>query len=43
MSKMYKIKDRWIRDAKINKADYEKMYNESITENESFGLEKVKE
>ncbi len=36
MSEKYKIKDSWIRDAKINKADYEKMYKESITENESF-------
>ena len=28
MSEIYKIKDNWLKNAKVNKEEYEKMYNE---------------
>jgi len=36
MSEIYKIKDNWLKNAKVNKEEYEKMYNESIIENDVF-------
>ena len=30
MNDIYKIKDNWQKNAKVNKEEYEKMYNESI-------------
>ena len=36
MNDIYKIKDAWLKNAKINKEQYEKMYEESISENELF-------
>ncbi len=36
MNEIYKIKDGWLKNAKVNKEEYEKMYHESISENEFF-------
>ncbi len=36
MNDIYKIKEAWLKDAKVNKEQYEKMYEESISENENF-------
>ena len=36
MSEIYKIKDNWLKNAKVNKEEYEKMYNESIVESDVF-------
>ena len=36
MKNIYKIKESWLSEAKVNKEEYEKMYEESISENESF-------
>ena len=36
MNNIYKIKDSWLSEAKVNKEEYEKMYEESISDNESF-------
>tara|TARA_Y100001970_G_scaffold289673_1_gene420806 strand:+ start:2224 stop:4158 length:1935 start_codon:yes stop_codon:yes gene_type:complete len=36
MNDIYKIKESWLSEAKVNKEEYEKMYEESISENESF-------
>ena len=36
MSDVYKIKDFWIKNAKVDKEQYKKMYEESISDNENF-------
>ncbi len=36
MNDIYKIKEAWLKDAKVDKDQYEKMYEESISENEIF-------
>ena len=42
MNDIYKIKDTWLKDAKVNKEQYEKMYRESISDNENFWSEQGK-
>jgi len=42
MNDIYKIKDAWLKDAKVNKEQYEKMYKESISNNENFWSEQGK-
>ena len=36
MNDIYKINDSWQKNAKVNKEQYEKMYDESLSNNESF-------
>ncbi len=36
MNDIYKIKDSWLKNSKVNKQQYEKMYEDSISDNESF-------
>ena len=36
MNDIYKINDAWLKNAKVNKEQYEKMYDESLSNNESF-------
>ena len=36
MNDIYKINDAWLKNAKVNKEQYEKMYDESLSKNESF-------
>ena len=36
MNEIYKINDSWQKNAKVNKEQYEKMYDESLSNNESF-------
>ncbi len=42
MNDIYKTKDAWLKDAKVNKEQYEKMYKESISDNENFWSEQGK-
>jgi len=42
MNDIYKIKDTWLKDAKVNKEQYEKMYQESISDNKNFWSEQGK-
>jgi len=42
MNDIYKTKDAWLKDAKVNKQQYEKMYKESISNNENFWSEQGK-
>jgi acetyl-CoA synthetase len=42
MNDIYKIKDTWIKDAKVNRDQYEKMYEESISDNVNFWAEQGK-
>ena len=42
MNDIYKIKDAWLKDAKVNKEQYEKMYKDSISDNENFWSEQGK-
>ncbi len=42
MNDIYKTKDSWLKRAKVNKAQYEKMYEESISDNENFWSEQGK-
>ena len=42
MNDIYKIKDDWLKNAKVNKEQYEKMYKESISDNENFWSEQGK-
>ena len=42
MNDIYKIKDEWLKNAKVNKEQYEKMYKESISDNENFWSEQGK-
>ena len=42
MNDIYNIKDTWLKDAKVNKEQYEKMYRESISDNENFWSEQGK-
>ena len=43
MNDIYKIKNNWLKNAKVNKEQYEKMYKESISDNENFWSNKAKE
>ena len=36
MDRIYKVNDAWLKNAKVNKEQYEKMYEESVSNNESF-------
>ena len=36
MNDVYKIKDTWLRNAKVDKEEYVKMYEESISDNDNF-------
>ena len=40
MNDIYKIKDEWLKNAKVNKEEYEKMYKKSISDNENMKIEK---
>ena len=42
MNDIYKIRDSWIKDAKVDKEQYEKIYKESISDNENFWSEQGK-
>ena len=42
MNDIYKIKDTWLKDAKVTKEQYEKMYQESISDNNNFWSEQGK-
>ena len=42
MNDIYKIKDEWLKNAKVNKEEYEKMYKKSISDNENFWSEQGK-
>ncbi len=42
MNDIYKTKDAWLKEAKVNKQQYEKMYKESISDNENFWSEQGK-
>ena len=37
-----KIRDKWIRDAKIDKEEYSSMYNDSIENNDNFWKKEAK-
>ena len=39
MNDIYKVNDAWVKNAKVNKEQYEKMYEESVSDNESFWSE----
>ena len=36
MNYIYKVNDAWQKNAKVNKDQYEKMYDESLSNNEIF-------
>ncbi len=42
MNDIYKIKDEWLKNAKVSKEQYEKMYKNSISDNENFWSEQGK-
>ena len=42
MSELYPIKKSWAKQAKIDKIKYEKMYNESLSNNEGFWKDHAK-
>ncbi len=42
MNDIYKTKDAWLKNAKVDKEQYEKMYKESISDNENFWSEQGK-
>ena len=39
MNDIYKVNDAWVKNAKVNKEQYEKMYEESVSDNENFWSE----
>ena len=42
MNDVYKVQDDWLKNAKVNKEQYEKMYQYSVSENENFWAEQGK-
>ena len=42
MNDIYKINDAWLKNAKVNREEYEKMYKDSISDNENFWSEQGK-
>ena len=42
MNDLYKIKESWVSNAKVDKVKYEELYNNSISNNENFWREEGK-